>query len=70
MAHLQHTIYEEYMPVLLGALLPTYTGYNESVDPSVDNFYATVAMRYGHAVVTDTVLRLDENWKEHPEVGA
>eukprot|EP00878_Enallax_costatus_P042064 GHUV01049040.1.p1 GENE.GHUV01049040.1~~GHUV01049040.1.p1 ORF type:complete len:191 (-),score=40.93 GHUV01049040.1:173-745(-) len=67
MAHLQHTVYEEYLPVLLGALLPPYMGYNESVNPSVDNFFCTVALRYGHSVVTDTVMRLDDNGNEHPQ---
>lgn len=42
-------------------------GYNASLDPSIDNFFATVAYRYGHSTINDVVLRLDETWSEHPK---
>ncbi len=60
-------LHRRYFPKL-GIILPAYKGSNASVNPGIDNFFATVAYRYGHAVVTDTLLRLDENWAEHPEV--
>lgn len=41
-------------------------GYNASADPSIDNFFASVAYRYGHSTINDVVLRLDETWSTHP----
>lgn len=63
-AHMQRIAFVDYM-VELGIPLPPYTGYNASVNPTVDLFFGTVAYRYGHATLTDVILRLDENWGEH-----
>lgn len=49
----------------LGIPLPPYSGYNASLNPGVDNFFTTVAYRYGHATVNDVILRFDESWNEH-----
>jgi hypothetical protein len=68
MAHWQHVVFNEYIPVLLGTPLPQYSGYNTTTHPEIDKFFSTAAYRYGHATVTDVVLRLDEHWQEHPQV--
>eukprot|EP00775_Hariotina_reticulata_P012536 gene12536-12669_t len=31
----------------------------------VDNFFATVAYRYGHTTITDVILRLNDDWTQH-----
>ena len=67
MAHLQHITYREYLPALLGQPLPLYAGYNASVNPGMDNFFATVTGRYAHPEATMLVLRLDDKWSEIAE---
>eukprot|EP00877_Chromochloris_zofingiensis_P003831 jgi/Chrzof1/13449/Cz07g33180.t1 len=64
-AHQQALAFNEYI-LHLGITLAEYTGYNASVNPNIDNFFSTVSYRYGHAVVTATVLKLDENYQQHP----
>lgn len=51
------------LPLLYCAL----AGYNASVDPSIDNFFSSVAYRYGHSTIGDVIMRLDETWSEHPK---
>ena len=43
----QQIVEEKYIPVLLGDRLPTYLGYDQSVNPAIDEFFAAVAFRYG-----------------------
>ncbi|KAJ3108640.1 hypothetical protein HDU97_000496 [Phlyctochytrium planicorne] len=50
-----------YLPVLLGEPLPPYTGYNDSVNPQIDVFFVTVALRYGHSAISQLVMRYEEN---------
>ena len=58
----QHIIYNEWLPILLGAeymktfgLLPTSAGYTEDYDPSIDprinNEFAAAAFRFGHSMI-------------------
>eukprot|EP00775_Hariotina_reticulata_P010239 gene10239-10398_t len=66
-AQMSHIIFDEYLPQVVGQLLPPYSGHNSSVNPAIDVFFATAAFRYGHAALTDFVHRLDQNWEEHPQ---
>eukprot|EP00775_Hariotina_reticulata_P010237 gene10237-10396_t len=66
-AQLSHIIFDEYLPQLVGRLLPPYSGHNSSVNPAIDVFFSTAAYRYGHAAVTDIIYRFDEDWNEHPQ---
>jgi peroxidase len=48
----QHITYTEFLPLLLGSFnLPPYTGYKESVNPTILKEFSTVAYRFGHASV-------------------
>ncbi|XP_074969221.1 myeloperoxidase-like [Phalacrocorax aristotelis] len=65
-AMIQIITYRDYLPLLLGTsfqrLIPSYRGYNESVDPRISNVF-TLAFRFAHASVPPTVDRLNKNYK-------
>ena len=58
-AFMQSICYYEYLPII-GLQLPTYTGYKNSVNPGIDNFFATVADRFAHSEVNDIIARVDD----------
>eukprot|EP01091_Cochliopodium_minus_P012305 TRINITY_DN36_c0_g1_i2.p1 TRINITY_DN36_c0_g1~~TRINITY_DN36_c0_g1_i2.p1 ORF type:complete len:463 (-),score=164.35 TRINITY_DN36_c0_g1_i2:92-1480(-) len=63
-AHIQAITYKEFLPAVLGAdALKKYSGYNDKVNPNIDEFFSTVAYRFGHDQLTDIVLRLDAKGK-------
>lgn len=47
--------------------LSTYPGYDENVDPSISNVFATAAYRFAHLMVQPFIFRLDEDYKEHSD---
>ncbi|CAB9503323.1 Dual oxidase 1 [Seminavis robusta] len=59
----QSIVEQKYIPTLLGRQLEPYQGYNPQINPSVDEFFAAVAFRYGHSSTSALVRMLDENWK-------
>ena len=61
-AEIQKITYTDFLPFLIGkdALTP-YTGYNESVDPSIANVFGTAAWRFGHSLLSATVQLFDAN---------
>ena len=61
----QHIIYNEYIPLL--ANLPAYTGYNDTVDPSILNAFSTAAFRYGHSLVPNEFLQFDKGFNPSSE---
>jgi peroxidase len=67
-AQWQHIIYTEYLPVIVGPegmeMLGEYQGYNDSVNPTILNSFATAAYRFGHTQILPFLPRLDENWQE------
>lgn len=67
-AQMQYITYEHYIPALLGnGALPAYKGFNSSVDPSIENFFSTVAFRFGHSQVPNTFKVLTSRNQAHPE---
>lgn len=58
--------YRDYIPLLLAEetsrWIPSYSGYNESVDPTVSNVFS-LAFRFGHASVQPFVSRLDDSFQ-------
>ena len=47
--------------------LSDYPGYDESVDPSISNVFATAAYRFAHLMVQPFMFRLDETYQNHPD---
>ena len=54
-------------PDFISSQLSTYPGYNENVDPSISNAFATAAYRFAHLMVQPFMFRLDEQYNEHPD---
>lgn len=55
-AEMQHIIYDEALPLLLGSgryALPAYTGYSSSVHPGIANEFSAALYRLGHTMVSD-----------------
>ncbi|XP_072405220.1 thyroid peroxidase [Chiloscyllium punctatum] len=62
----------DYIPKILGSQafdqrLGKYHGYDEMLNPTLSNVFATAAFRFGHATISPRIQRLDENFKEHPK---
>ncbi|XP_025421585.1 peroxidase isoform X2 [Sipha flava] len=80
-AQIQHITYNEFLPILLGDnlmdhlnLYPQKTGYwngyNSSVDPSINNNFATAAFRFAHTLIPSMMkfLRDDDSNPEYVEM--
>lgn len=58
-AELQVVTYNHFLPSLLGqGALPSYQGYDPTIDPSIDVLFSTAGFRIGHTMVSPTFLRL------------
>merc|ERR1719258_1020805 len=64
-AEIQAITYQEYIPAILGAPLPKYTGYKPSVDPSVSVTHVCAAARYGHSGIRSVYPRRDPEGSPH-----
>lgn len=61
-AEIQIITYNEHLPALLGPdPLPDYRGYDASVNPTIYNEFSSAAYRLGHSMVSEQLLRLDED---------
>ncbi|XP_031441215.1 eosinophil peroxidase-like isoform X1 [Clupea harengus] len=68
----QVIVYRDYLLHIIGPeahnrYLGTYSGYNDSVDPSISNVFATAAYRFAHNTIQPLMFRLDENYQDHPQ---
>ncbi|GES81430.1 heme peroxidase [Rhizophagus clarus] len=50
---LQHISFYEYLGITLGSPLPPYDGYDPTLEPIIDTFFATITYRYGHSEISD-----------------
>lgn len=57
---LQRITFEEWLPAL-GIVLPTYSGYQDDVDPSISNVVSASAFRIGHTLINSNIIRLDNS---------
>ena len=65
----QKIVTREWLATSVGEPLPPYEGYNSNVNPNIDMFWTTVAMRYGHSEVNAVVPRVDETGEVSKEFG-
>jgi len=66
-ALLQHITYNEYLPILLGpTAIPSYTGYDQNIDPSISGLFSGAAFRVGHSMSPGELLRLEEDGSPTP----
>ncbi|XP_054466864.1 eosinophil peroxidase-like [Anoplopoma fimbria] len=54
-------------PDFIASQLSTYPGYDEDVDPSISNVFATAAYRFAHLMVQPFMFRLNEQYQEDPD---
>ncbi|XP_043967724.1 eosinophil peroxidase-like [Gambusia affinis] len=70
--YMQVITYRDYLlhivgPEAISKKLSTYPGYDEKIDPSIANVFATAAYRFAHLMVQPFIFRLDENYQDHPK---
>lgn len=59
-AQIQAITYNEWLPALLGMrALPSYSGYDPTVNVSIANVFSTAAFRFGHSMLSTELLRLN-----------
>ncbi len=59
---MQSVTYNEFLPALMGPNpLRPYRGYNPLVYPNVSNAFSTAAYRFGHSMLNETMLRMDNH---------
>lgn len=76
-AELQHIVFNEYLPLVLGPdiikkfslQLKTngnyYGGYSPHINPAISNEFSTAAFRFGHSGLVDALIRTGKNITEH-----
>lgn len=61
-AELQKITYNEFLPALLGSgAVSPYSGYDTGVDGTIANDFANAAYRFGHSMLSSTLLRRDND---------
>ena len=59
-------VYDEWLPVM-GIDLPTYAGYNSSLNPNITNVFSAAAFRMGHTLLNSLIIRMDNSGNTIPE---
>jgi peroxidase len=58
-AEIANITYSEFLPKLVGDVIPSYHGYDPSVDPRVTQEFSTAAFRFGHSIVSGEESKID-----------
>ncbi|XP_071521126.1 salivary peroxidase/catechol oxidase-like isoform X2 [Panulirus ornatus] len=78
-AQYQHSLYKEYLPVVIGyekaarhKLIPQhdgyFLGYDDKVNPAILNEFSTAAFRMGHSQIPNTLVLIDPHYQLHSTV--
>ncbi len=65
-ALMQAITYEAWLPAM-GVHLPSYTGYNDQIDPGISNVFSAAAYRLGHTLLNSTIVRMDNDGEIIPQ---
>ena len=60
-SEIQHITYNEFLPILIGDVIPPYTGYDPHVNAGALNVAAACAYRVGHTLVSPNIKRVDQS---------
>ena len=61
-AEIQKITYDEWLPAMLGGgALGDYAGYDSSVDAGISLEFSTAAFRFGHTMLNENLMRLNED---------
>ena len=61
-AQIQAITYNEFLPLLLGeGAIDPYSGYDETVNPSISNEFSTAAYRVGHTMLSSELQRINND---------
>src|SRR3954462_7495093 len=67
-AEIASITYNEFLPAMLGSgAMPSYGGYNATVNPSISNAFAAVGFRTGHSMLDDDIERVGANGATIPQ---
>jgi len=67
-AQMQAITYNEWLPALLGTgAVPSYSGYDDTVDPRIANSFSTALFRVGHTMLSPTLRRTDNDGNVIPQ---
>lgn len=59
-AKIQVITYDEWLPALIGEnAIADYSGYDDTVNPTIFNEFSVAAFRLGHSMLNEQILRLD-----------
>ncbi len=64
-AMIQKIVYDEWLPAM-GVILEPYRSYQASVDPNVTNVFTAAAFRFGHTLLSEDLLRMDDGCRTIP----
>mmetsp|Transcript_22791 Transcript_22791/g.25964 ORF Transcript_22791/g.25964 Transcript_22791/m.25964 type:complete len:1587 (-) Transcript_22791:233-4993(-) len=57
----QSFVEEKYIPTVIGNTLDPHKGYNETVNPNIDEFFASIGFRYAHSSFSNVVQVIDKD---------
>ncbi|CAD6230974.1 GSCOCT00006904001.3-RA-CDS [Cotesia congregata] len=57
---IQNIIMYEYLPALLGEILPDYQGYKPDIHPGISHMFQSAAFRFGHTLIPPGIYRRDD----------
>ncbi|MEQ8541834.1 MAG: peroxidase family protein [Coleofasciculus sp. D1-CHI-01] len=61
-AQIQAITYNEFLPLLLGeGAIDPYSGYDDTVNPSISNEFSTAAYRVGHTMLSSELQRINND---------
>ncbi|MCA9293751.1 MAG: hypothetical protein KDA20_08055 [Phycisphaerales bacterium] len=66
-AEVQAITYNEFLPSLVGSHMPSYGGYDDSIDPTIRTEFTTALYRVGHTMLSPELKRLGSDGNPIPE---